>query len=218
MSAVVRSVGELERCATWHLDRYTDRASAFAFTTYDSWWDRSPDVLTPGDVLMANCLSLRLGAPEVTPLYTSLDTPATRLRRAMQAVLDGVPSDGLRFEDLETIDDPRFQLFRTACAATEARDGLPKVAEWTATTVSKVLHRLRPHLVPVNDSVVRAFYAVRQGTPVTLYERLLADLAGHRPWLTQLTDGRRTPDGRELSLLRAVDIVIWHHETQGCEV
>jgi hypothetical protein len=219
VSAVARSIAELRPCAERHLAAYTDPSGLFAFATYDSWWDRSPDVLTPGDVLMANCLSLRLGAPEVTPLFTSLDTPSTRLRAAMQDVLDSIPSDGgVHFEDLESVDDSRFRLFRTACAATEARDGSPKVPEWTATTVSKVLHRLRPHIVPVNDSVVRRFYGVSQSAPRRLYERLLDELVTHRSWLADLAGGRTTPDGREISLLRAVDIVIWHHRTQGCMV
>lgn len=218
MTAVVRSVDELRPCAERHLAAYTDPANLFAFATYDSWWGRSPDELTPGDVLMANCLSLRLGVPEVTPLFASGDSPATRLRTAMLAVLTAVPSrGGPRFEELESIDDPLFRLFRTACAATASQDGLPKVTGWTATTVSKVLHRLRPHLVPVNDSVVREFYAVRQASPARFYKRLLADVRTHHSWLTGLTAGRTTPDGRDLSVLRAVDIVIWHHGTQGCE-
>jgi Family of unknown function (DUF6308) len=213
----MRSIGDLELCARRHLDEYTDSTKLFAFATYDSWWGRSPDVVTPAEILMANCLSLQLSADEVTPLFTALDTPATRLRRALQVVLDEIPHDGsVRFEDLASIDDPRFRLFRTACAATSARDGLPKVAQWTATTVSKVLHRLRPHLVPVNDSVVRRFYGVPDSSPSVLYERLHADLAMHRSWLAGLASEYPTPDARQLSLLRAADIVIWHHDTSGC--
>jgi hypothetical protein len=210
------TIASLMPCALGHLERYTDPGSLFAFGTYDSWWARSPDVVTPSEVFMANCLSLRLSGFDVAPLFGPGQTAATRLRRAMQDVLDAIPAErGPRFEDLTSIDDVRFQLFRSACAATDAAGDEPKVAGWTAVTVSKVLHRLRPHLVPVVDSEVSAFYGVGKNRPA-LYAALHADLVENREWLGRLADGRSTPDGRELSLLRTADILVWHHRTTGC--
>jgi hypothetical protein len=212
----MQTIGSLRTCARYHLDTYTDPAQLYAFGTYDSWWQRSPDRITPADVFMANCLSLRLGAPEVAPLFGPSDTPATRLLRAMQTVLDAVPADGgVRFEDQTSIDDEPLRLFRSACAATDAREGAPKVAQWTAVTVSKVLHRLRPHLVPIVDSEVSAFYGAGSNR-VALYRALHDDLTEHATWLRDLAAERLTPDGRELSLLRTADIIIWHHGARGC--
>src|SRR3954467_11376316 len=118
----MQTIGSLRNCARFHVDTYTDPVQLYAFATYDSWWQRTPDRITPADVFMANCLSLRLGAPEVAPLFGPAGTPATRLLRRMQDVLGEAPSDdGVRFEDLTSIDDEPLQLFRTACAATDAR-------------------------------------------------------------------------------------------------
>jgi hypothetical protein len=85
-------------------------------------------------------------------------------------------------------------------------------------TVSKVLHRLRPNLVPIIDSKVRAFYDTPESDPPTFFRRLHADLTKHRAMLEELAEGRTTPDGRPLSQLRVADIVIWHHVKIGrCE-
>jgi hypothetical protein len=212
----MRSLAELQNCARGHLSDYTDLSGPYAFPTYDSWWGRAPDRISPAEVFMANCLSLTLTASDVAPLFVSGDTPATRLLTAMRRVLDDVPAEGgPRFQDLGSIEDPSFRLFRSACAATDAQGGAAKVAQWTAVTVSKVLHRLRPHLVPVVDSVVRSFYAAPRNNPL-LYERLHGDLSANRSWLDDLGEEFPTPDGRELSLLRTADIIVWHHQTTGC--
>ncbi|MGY1735873.1 DUF6308 family protein [Geodermatophilus sp. SYSU D00684] len=210
------SIETLRDCAEGHLDAYTDPAGRSAFVTYDSWWDRSPDRITPAEVFMANCLSLRLTAPDVVPLFARGDTPATRLLAALQRVLDEVPAEGGEsFEDLSSIDEAPFTYFRAACAATDATETEPKVRNWTAVTVSKVLHRLRPALVPVVDSEVSAFYGAGPNRPV-LYRALHSDIDTNREWLADLAARRRTPDGRPLSLLRTADIVIWHHRTHSC--
>jgi hypothetical protein len=198
----------LRACAEYHLDVYTDSRSPYAFTTYDRWYS-GPDVLTPLDCLAANLLNLHLGQEHVIPLFRVGQTPETTLRNAMQRVLDSTGREEPRFIDLGSIDDAPFNLVRAANTRTE------DVSGWTAVTVCKILHRLRPNLVPVYDSMVRKFYGTSERRPAEFFRALLADLKANMSWLDALAASRVTPDGRTLSLLRAADIVIWHHEHEG---
>ncbi|WP_199431213.1 DUF6308 family protein [Qaidamihabitans albus] len=84
-------------------------------------------------------------------------------------------------------------------------------------TVSKVLHRLRPSLVPVYDSLVQDFYGIRRDPP-RFYTALHADMIANGSLIAEWTKGRRTPDDRPLSDLRVVDIVVWHHVRTNCGV
>jgi hypothetical protein len=116
------SIADLAACATRHLDAYCDPSADFAFSTYDHWYG-SPDSLTPLDCLAANLLSLRLGHADVIPLFENNDIPATRLRLAMQQVLDASRSDPRSLMDLDSIDDPLFRHVRAANACTSSRRG-----------------------------------------------------------------------------------------------
>ncbi len=205
----MRSIIELKDCAADHLRVYTDPAGDFAFATYDRWYS-DPNILTALDCLAANLLALRLNHRRVIPLFQQGDSAAARLRLAMQNVLDATPSNGQGFVDLDSIDDSLFRLVRTANMATGPIKG------WTAVTVCKVLHRLRPELVPVYDSVVRKFYGTPAKAPSAFFEALHVDLRANRAWLAGIAAAQRTPDNRPLSLLRAADIMIWHHEKHGC--
>jgi hypothetical protein len=200
------TIASLRPCAVYHLDAYTDLNSNFAFKTYDCQYGDT-DVLTPLDCLAANLLDLRLRQQDVIPLFQPVG-PAAELRRAMQDVLDATTADTPNFADLASIDETPFDLVRIANKASEV------VLEWTAVTVCKVLHRLRPRLVRVYDSVVRRFY-VAQSSPGIFFERFHHDLRSNREWLTELARARHTPDDRELSILRAADIIIWHHQHEG---
>src|SRR5207244_4158372 len=157
----------------------------------------SPDVLTPLDCLAANLLSLRLSQEHVIPLFQAADTPAATLRAAMQLVLDSTTPEEPHFIKLASIDDEPFSLVRAANRLTKGIDG------WTAVTVCKILHRLRPNLVPLYDSVVRKFYGTSEQRPAEFFTALLTDLKANASWLEPLAAGRQTPDGRTLSVLRA---------------
>ncbi|WP_158889263.1 DUF6308 family protein [Amycolatopsis anabasis] len=204
----MRSIAELRDCAPAHLDAYTDPNSHFAFTTYDQLYGSSGR-LTPLDCFAANLLSLRLRHDHVIPLFRRTHDASTALLAAMQRVLDETTPDAPAFADLETIEEPPFPLIREANALTE------QVPQWTPVTVSKVLHRLRPLLVPVCDSLVRRFYQAASQS-AAFYRALHADVRTNSHLLTELTEGRYTADGRPLSPLRALDIVIGHHERYGC--
>jgi hypothetical protein len=197
-----RTIELLRDNAQSYLDRYTDAASNYAFNTYDDLGPH-PDILTARDVLTANLLSLNLRHWDVIPLFHE-EGQAPDLRRAMEKVLAESTPDGPRFLDLESIDEEPFRTVRDANVLTQDVD------EWTVVTVSKVLHRLRPHLVPILDSRVFEFYGYGR-YPKKTYAAMLSDLTQHRDWLEPLAAQYTTPDGRPMSALRAADIIIWMH-------
>lgn len=184
------------------LDTYTNPRSLYAFHTYDVAPSSHREQLGPDDVLAANLLSLRLSGRSVTQLFAEGNGPAQVLMAAMNRALVDL-QDAKPFEEYESTDELDTAL-RALMAANEATEGVPA---WTAVTVSKVLHRHLPNIVPIIDSRVRAFYGVRK--TYDLRHRLWADIRENRDWLTDLTRNYRTPDDRPLSLLRAADIVIW---------
>lgn len=91
-------------------------------------------------------------------------------------------------------------------AANRATRAVPR---WTPVTVSKVLHRFAPQVVPIVDSRVRAFYGVRAGQEAELRRRLWADLRDNIDWLRPIADAHQTRDRRQLTVLRLADILIW---------
>jgi hypothetical protein len=202
------SVAELAICARGYLDDYCNSRSNFAFWTYDRWYG-SPDTLTPLDCLAANLLSMRLGHRRIIPLFHETDSPETRLRAAMQDVLDATQAQDVAFHKLSTTVEWPSSLVLAAVDATA------DVYGWRGITVTKVLHRLRPHLVPLVDSVVQRFYG--QLSFPGIFTAIHQDGVANGELLAELVDGRTTPDGRPLSRLRALDSVVWCHERVGCE-
>ena len=76
------SLASLRGSAEEKLERYTCRPLGYAFNTYDHLGEVDTPI-SPGDVLMANLLSLKLSAPEVIPLFADGDGPAQQLRKAL---------------------------------------------------------------------------------------------------------------------------------------
>ena len=97
-------------------------------------------------------------------------------------------------------------------AALRASD---EVKGFRAAKVTKILHRKRPQLVPIFDSKVAEFYGVPTHQPWHLWPILQAELRTQAEWLQELGAAYRTGEGRPLSGLRVLDIVVWEH-MQGC--
>ncbi|MCB5281384.1 hypothetical protein BJQ89_01129 [Arthrobacter sp. ES1] len=190
---------------------YTAPAAHFAFATYDVQTDiRSP--LAPSDVLMANLLSLKLGWQEVVPLFSEGDGAAQELRQKLDVALSEL-AETKPFEDFDSIEE----LERSVASLAVANAATTDVPQWTPTTVSKVLHRRRPQIVPLNDSYVRRFYVVKNTESRLLREALWKDLRENRGWMSELASTVRTTDGRRLTLLRLADILIWM-DTRGASL
>jgi len=106
------------------------------------------------------------------------------------------------FETYEDLHELETAVGSLAAANTAALD----VRWWTAITVSKVLHRRRPHIVPLIDSRVYKFYGTK--SPAAVRQALWEDIRENSGWMTELSSSTRTPDGRPLSLLRLDDILV----------
>ena len=195
------SLKSLQGVATAKLNRYTCRNLGYAFHTYDrrGEWEAP---LTPSDVLMANLLSLQLSAREVIPLFMDGDDSAQRLLQALNAALTEL-GNADAFETYDELPELECAIKSLAAANTAA---IP-VKWWTAVTVSKVLHRRRPHIVPLIDSRIKEFYGAKR--PDSVRQALWEDIRENVDWLGELAATKRTPDGHRLSLLRLADILIW---------
>lgn len=198
-----RKLSELRVTSGEVVARYTSPSSHYSFATYDVLMDpHSP--ISPADVLMANLLSLKLGWQEVVPLFAEGIGPAQELRQKLDTALTEL-AETPSFEDFDSIEDMEASVASLA----EANAATAGVLNWTPTTVSKVLHRRRPHIVPLNDSYVRRFYSVKDTESRLLREALWRDLRENKDWMSEVASQVRTSDGRTLSLLRLADILIW---------
>jgi hypothetical protein len=198
-----RSLASLKPTAADILAKYTDPALHYAFLTYDRQGDVD-EPLSPADVLSANLLSLKLGWKEVIPLFASGDGPEQRLRLALDRALKDL-RDAKPLESYESVD----ALEAAVASLTKANAATVKVRNWTPVTVSKVLHRRLPQIVPINDSRVRKFYDVKMKESGKLRASLWRDIRENEDWMRPLASTTTTPDGRPLSLLRLADVLIW---------
>ncbi|MEJ1179268.1 MULTISPECIES: DUF6308 family protein [unclassified Pseudarthrobacter] len=201
-----KSLASLKGSAQEKVERYTSRTLGYAFNTYDHQGDVDAP-LSPSDVLMANLLSLKLSASDVIPLFMDGNGPAQQLRKAIdKALVDLRDADCFEsYDDVSRLEQSVESLAAANLAAL-------KVKWWTAITVSKVLHRRRPHIVPLIDSRVYDFYGTEY--PSEVRTALWEDIRENAGWLTDLAATRVTPDGRPLSLLRLADILIWTPDQQ----
>lgn len=200
----MNSLAQRRRTATESLSNYTSPGGGYAFRTYDVRPPRRDKGLLPEDILAANLLSLRLSARDVIPLFADGDGAPRELLEAMNSALAAL-REARPFEDHPSTSD----LDQTLAALVAANEATKGVKRWTSVTVSKVLHRHAPQIVPIIDSRVRGFYGVKEGQDQKLYHQLWSDLRENKGWLTELGQDYSTPDRRELSLLRVADIIIW---------
>jgi hypothetical protein len=91
-------------------------------------------------------------------------------------------------------------------------DAVQPCKQLTSVVVTKILHRKRPELVPINDTLVRAFYGAKNSY-ASLFKAIRADVTNEetQALLDKCREGRRTTDGRDMSRLRALDIIVWMH-------
>jgi hypothetical protein len=203
------TVFQLSRCAAQHLRDYLDPAGGRAFATYDRVGDAA--TLLPADCFAPALLNAPLTGREVRAMYQP-DGPFRHLRDTMQAVLADERACSSRFEeqDLDSPDGP-WALIRAALVASDSTPGIK------ASKVTKILHRKRPRLVPIFDSKVASFYEVSTRMPSKLWPLLKVEIANHGPWLSGLANSYSCPDGRAITSLRVLDIVVWEHVVTACQ-
>lgn len=205
----VHSLADLDRCAARHLSDYCDPNGTRAFQSYDRCGN--PVVFEPIDALAPALLDAAVPGSIVIQMFSPAGGPFVQLRQAIQHLLDETAVDEPIFEELD-LGEPAsaWKLVLDVLRSSDETHGL------AASKVTKMVHRKRPHLVPIFDSKVAAFYETTAGTPWILWPRLQQDIRATTERIDALRRGRSTPDGRRLSRLRTADIVIWEHQVTRC--
>lgn len=204
----MNSLAQRKHTAADSLSKYTSLRGGYAFRTYDVQPAHRNGGLLPEDILAANLLSLRLSAGDVIPLFAEGDEAPQKLLEAMNRALAAL-REVRPFEAHASTAD----LDLTLATLVNANEAAKKMPGWTSVTVSKVLHRHAPQIVPIIDSRVRSFYGAKKNQDQKLYHQVWSDLRENKGWLTELGRDYRTADSRELSLLRVADILIWMPST-----
>jgi hypothetical protein len=184
-----------------------NRYLAEEFDYYDAFADTTPDALVPLDVFVAAGVNAFIGIASISQLRS--------IHRSMSArcdpLLAAIPV-GARLQDSEELD----RLVDLLIAANDVRGVLTAVA-------TKFLHRKRPRLIPIIDSVMAKHYGspidVRHlaGTYVSAVNRsdslrhvlegIRTDLVGVNSELEQLE--HLLHDTFPVGRLRIQEILIW---------
>lgn len=206
------SIKSLEDCAEGHLRHYLSPAGPRAFQTYDRC--SSPRSFDPVDAFAPGLLDATVKGRYVIEMFKEERTSDSEfnyseLRRCIQEVVESVVCRDGRFLEAPPEKNEAWQLVRKAFIASDSTPGIK------AGIVSKMLHRKLPDLVPIYDSKVHKFYGISNRTPARYWDALYDDWYTNARLLMRWAQGRQTPDGRPLSILRVADIVIWEH-MNGC--
>ncbi len=195
----------VSRAATY-VRTYTTAGTAttFGYPYYDRFdLDGPSDRLTDGDLLTPTLLN---AAPSLRAFRYLQE-----LRDSLTPHLQAIQPVGLRLTESDDEDLDRLAtLF----------DVLPLKATGgvQGTTLSKVLHRKRPHFIPLYDSKVWVMYGGKRSGRIPsdrrrswgeffrrLAEEIRSDICQDIETWTDLS----TLKGNELSLIRTIDIVAW---------
>ena len=210
-----RSIVELEKCAMHHLDHYMSPLGPRNFLVYDVQGD--PSSFQPVDAMAAGLLAVRIKPSTIKAMFQEdQSSPHVRLRMKVVELLAeatrGIDSDD--FFQLADPGDPSklWQLVQECfdSVSPKAVKGIRSV------TLSKMLHRKLPYLVPIVDSEVASFYKDSVDRPADLFKKMKFDWGSNRSTIDDWAKGRRTSDNRPVSTLRIADIVIWEHVVTGC--
>jgi hypothetical protein len=186
---------------------YLDPRHETAYPDYDALVTNGSPALVDSDLLAPALLN----APVDRVRFRLLQSMLPRL--AAVAELPQVPLQEASDDDVEAVaalyevlDDERFR-----------RGGV------RGTILAKVLHRKRPDLVPLYDSVIFEAYTrsvidrLTERSWVEFMRRLClamrADLRAHRAEFDHLVEVTRT-FGTELTPLRILDILVWRTESE----
>lgn len=214
-----RSVVELAHCASSHLEKYCSPLSRFGWPDYDI--DPAPGRLVPGDLLAPAWLSYPIPPRYLQYMSANDGNAYRRLRDAMADVVETATGD----ESFLDLDEAAI----TTGVGEKATSGWK--AFWnawnqvgqtkgvTSVALTKILHRKVPELIPILDSLVSGFYGISNHsrergvrTMLALHRDLLANHEIVDGWRNRLA----TENVPTMSLLRAVDIVIWTHQYTDC--
>jgi len=209
----IRSVSELTPFAASWLDEYCSLSSRYAWPSYDL--DLNPKDLLPTDLLSPGFLSYQIKGEYLERMLVRREEPGPyeKLFRAMKLVVEQSEYGRDKFEDvppgmLWELNDSTWGLVVAAAQLVRFRDE-GRSSNLTIVAVTKILHRKRPHLVPLIDRRVRKFYGATKSSNQQLLERLHSDYLTNLSELEKWAQGRQLANGHAMTALRALDIVIW---------
>ncbi len=209
------SILDLESCGAHHVAEYCDLSSRYAWPRYDQ--DDAPEGLVPTDYTAPTYLSYpirRSYLEEILrhPAEYEDDNAYLALGRSLSRAVEktSVDDDFLSLHIDELSDRHLPGPWPHVLASIDAAQPCSYL---TSVAVTKILHRKRPRLVPVNDTLVRSFYGVGNSYE-PLFHAIHADLetptvvATLDRWATAATSDQPTTP----TPLRSLDIAIWMHQ------
>jgi hypothetical protein len=202
------------------LERYVSDFKNFGWPLYDQ--DPTPSTLVGVDLASPALLSYPIKSKYLNEMGRQTregqePNDYNILFKAMEQFVNTEPAEkfwevpreviaGLAVrESGATVEGPTGFAQLIACLdAAEPCTGIRSVA------VTKILHRKRPDLVPINDSRVQKFYGVKNSYP-PVFNAIHNDLQDPETFemLVDLAAPHKGLDDRPMSILRALDIVIW---------
>lgn len=216
----MRSIVELTGCANRHLETYCSPASGFGWPDYDV--DPAPGRLVPGDLLAPAWLSYPIRTKYLQEMSADNGNAYHRLRKAMANVVElaGDDESFLALDEIALTTGKGDKAAAGWVAFWDAWNQVSEVKGLTSVALTKILHRKLPELIPILDSLVSGFYGLSNRSERCGVHTMVAlhqDLTTHRDlvegWVSQRVLSEGDP---RMSLLRAVDVVIWVHERTGC--
>ena len=171
----------------------------YSYRSYDSVPIRTDDVVREEDLRIANRIGARMSTAEIAGILEHAP--------AMDAALRRIPADA-------SLTDADDQIPWSALDELyQAPTGVPGVG---LAKLTKALHKKRPHLIPMLDSVVAGYLRSVDSIPpggglsaaTALTRCYKKDLDVNRETL-ECVQGRLAASGYSLSLCRVLDIYTW---------
>jgi hypothetical protein len=206
------TVRSLAHLAESYLSEYCSPFSGYAWPAYDI--DDSPESLVPTDTLAPALLSYPINGKYLRQLFAQprdndVANPYHGLLCALEAVVEDGEAGRRNFESLEA-DELTVRSAPGWGTVLKAIDAVQPCPGLTSVAVTKVLHRKRPALVPINDSRVRSFYEIKGRSYAPLFEAIHRDLQDNAQLLDRWVDSVDTRI--KMTRLRCLDIVVWMHD------
>lgn len=164
--------------------------------------ENDPGTITAADLLAVQTLSVKVPARAAIGILGDLSPDITDLLAKIPASRDLASVTDSEHEGLLGKESPAQQLWDLLRQTGKKRWGIG------ATTASKIMARKRPHLIPIEDSVVNR---VTKMDPKNSWGQWREALRVDGTLEARAADLRDHANRPELTTLRTLDIVLWVH-------
>ena len=199
------------------VETYCSRSGPFAWPLYDE--DESPKTLTGADLTAPALLSYPIKGKYLNLLGQGAEDGETAndyrvLYSNMQSFIAAPVASNFHGLDRDVVEALTADEYHHDGAPDDWRafvrclESVQKCPGLTSVAVTKILHRKRPNLVPIKDSLVRDFYGAGRSY-ATLFLAIYDDLQNNFATLRDMAQKYTTPLGRPMTELRALDISVW---------